>query len=236
MNIQKSKRLIIKISGEFLAGKKGFGFDQTILDQLADDIIEIKNEGYFLGLVLGGGNFFRGCDLKDIDRVAADNIGMLATIQNALMMSEVLKRKDCPIDIFSAFPVNKIAKYFTYETAKSSLNKGKICFLCGGTGNPFFTTDTTAILRAIELDCDIVLKGTLVDGIYTADPKKDKNAKFIKQITFTEVLEKQLHVMDMTAFSLARDYNIPIKVFNISVKGNLKNAVLSKDIGTYVFK
>ena len=232
----KSKRIIIKISGEFLAGQKGFGFDKEIIDHLTDEILEIKDVGYSIGIVIGGGNFARGRELSSINRAAADNIGMLATIQNAIMVSEVLKAKNTPIDIYSSFPIDKIARYFTYQAANTSLDKGNICFLCGGTGNPFFTTDTTAILRAIELNCGFVLKGTNVDGIYTADPRKDANARFIKQITYTEALTQKLNIMDMTAFSLARDYKIPIKVFNINIKGNIIKALSSDNIGTYVFE
>ena len=233
---EEQKRIIIKISGEFLAGEKGYGFDIDTIDQLTDDIIEIKALGYSIGIVLGGGNFARGRELSGITRVAADNIGMLATIQNAIMVSEVLKQKTPAIDIYSSFPINKITRYFTYQSANASLDKGNICFLCGGTGNPFFTTDTTAILRAIELSCCLVLKGTNVEGIFTSDPKKDPSAEFVKQITYTEALTKKLNIMDMTAFSLARDYKIPIKVFNINIKGNLKKALLSDNIGTFVFE
>ncbi|MCK9329121.1 MAG: UMP kinase [Candidatus Cloacimonetes bacterium] len=233
---EKLHRLILKISGEFLAGDKGFGFDQAILHQLSDDIIELKRLGYSIGIVLGGGNFFRGKELSEINRAAADNVGMLATIQNAIVVAEYLKQKNYSTEVYSAFPVEKIAKFYTYKRADISLKEGKICFFCGGTGNPFFTTDTAAILRAIELDCDIVLKGTKVDGIYTADPKKDKNAVFIPEISYSEALNQQLNIMDMTAFSLARDYKIPIKVFDITVKGNLKEAVLSRNIGTYVYE
>ena len=232
--MSKKQRLILKLSGEYLSGEKGFGFDQKILNQLVDDILEIKDLGHEIAIVLGGGNFFRGKDLSEINRAAADNVGMLATIQNALVVSETIKLKGHKTAIYSSFPIDKIAKYFTYSSADKALTKGKICFLAGGTGNPFFTTDTAAVLRAIELNCDIVLKGTNVDGIYTADPKKDNNAEFISEITFTETLSKQLKIMDMTAFSLAREYNIPIKIFNISVPGNIKKALLSKNIGSYV--
>ena len=233
---EQFQRLIIKISGEFLAGEKGFGYDEAILDQLTEDIIDVAKAGYALGIVLGGGNFFRGKELAYIDRAAADNIGMLATIQNAIVVSETLKQKQVDTEIFSAFPIDKIARYFTYQDVDESLKKGKICLLSGGTGNPFFTTDTTAILRAIELKANLVLKGTKVNGIYTADPKKDPQAQFINEITYTEALHKQLNVMDMTAFSLARDYHMPIKVFNITQPGNIKNAVLYRGEGTLVWE
>ena len=229
-----SKRLILKISGEFLAGDKGYGFDETILDQLAEDIIEVNNLGYEIGIVIGGGNFFRGRELTSIDRAAADNVGMLATIQNALVVSEVLKQKNYQTEVYSAFPIDKIAKYFTYQSAEKALRSKKICFFSAGTGNPFFTTDTAAVLRAIELNCNLVLKGTMVDGIYTSDPKKCDKAIFIPEISYSEALQKQLKIMDMTAFSLARDFKIPIKVFNIAKKRNIKKALLEKSVGTFV--
>ena len=230
----KIKRIILKLSGEYLSGTKGFGFDLSTIDQLTDDIIDASNLGYQIGIVLGGGNFFRGSELKEIDRAAADNIGMLATIQNAIVVSEILNKKGQQTKIYSAFPIDKIANYFTYSDADKALNNNKICFFSAGTGNPFFTTDTAAVLRAIELNCDFVFKGTKVDGIYTSDPKKNETADFIPEITYSEVLQKQLNIMDMTAFSLARDYNLKIKVFNISVKGNIVNAILT-DIGTIVY-
>ena len=233
---EKFTRLILKISGEFLAGNKGMVFDRDILDQLTDDIIDVKNLGYELGIILGGGNLCRGKDLRGIKQVAADNVGMLATIQNAIVVAEILKQKSQQTKIYCSFPIDKVAKYYTYESVDRSMKNGDICFLSGGTGNPFFTTDTAAILRAIELKADLVLKGTKVDGIYTADPKLVVNAQFIKEISYTEALSEQLMVMDMTAFSLARDYSIPIKVFNITQKGNLKNAVLSRNVGTFVFE
>ncbi|MCL2063016.1 MAG: UMP kinase [Candidatus Cloacimonetes bacterium] len=227
-------RLILKLSGEFLSGDKGFGFDDAILDQLTDDIIEVENLGYEIGIVLGGGNFFRGKELAMIDRAAADNVGMLATIQNALVVSEVLRQKNRQVEVYSAFPIDKIAKYFTYQSAEKALKIKKICFFSGGTGNPFFTTDTAAILKAIELNCDIVLKGTKVDGVYSDDPKINHKAVFIPKISYIEVLQKQLNIMDMTAFSLARDYKIPIRIFNVTKKGNIKKSLLESGVGTNV--
>jgi len=229
-------KLIFKLSGEVLAGKKGFGINLDAVEDIVEDIISIKKIGYSIGIVLGGGNFFRGASEvgKHLNRTVADNIGMLATIQNALALSEILNSKNYITEVFSAIQIEKVAKFYTPSRAITSLNEGKICFFCGGTGNPFFTTDTAAVLRAIELKADIVFKGTKVEGVYTADPIKHKNAKFISDVSFDEVLDKKLNVMDMTAFSLARDYNMPIKVFNITKKGNLKEAITKKDIGTFV--
>ncbi len=235
---EKIHKVIFKISGEVLAGEKGFGIDMQSVENLIEDLISIKKAGYSIGIVLGGGNFFRGVSEvgKHINRYTADNVGMLATIQNALIMSGLLQKKNYRTEIYSAIQVDKVAKFYTPNRATTSLNEGKICFFCGGIGNPFFTTDTAAILRAIELNADIVLKGTKVDGVFSADPVKDKNAKFIADITFSEVLDKELHVMDMTAFTIARENNMPIKVFNITKKGNLKEAILNKDVGTFVHK
>jgi len=228
------KRILLKISGEYLGGASGFGFDQQVLNDLTSEIIEVAKLGYEIGIVIGGGNFFRGKDLTSIDRAAADNVGMLTTIQNAIVVSEIIKQKSLATELFAAFPIDKIGSIFTYHQADIALRDGKICFFTGGTGNPFFTTDTAAVLRAIELKCDLVLKGTKVDGVYTADPKTDPTAVFIKNISYSEALQRQLHIMDMTAFSLALDYEMPVKVFNITKKGNMKRAILSPEVGSYI--
>jgi uridylate kinase len=233
---EKIHKIIYKLSGEILAGPAGFGIDMDTVNRIVDEIISLKKLGFSIGFVLGGGNFFRGASAigDHLDRFVADNIGMLATIQNALILTGLLDKRNYPTEIYSAVQVDKVAKFYTPKRAKTSLNEGKICFFCAGTGNPFFTTDTAAVLRAIELDADLVCKGTKVDGVYTADPVKDASAEFISDITFSETLNKQLKVMDMTAFSLAREYNMPIKVFNITKPGNLKEAILNKEIGTYI--
>ena len=201
---EKIHKVIFKLSGEVLAGEKGFGINMQCVEELIDDLISIRKAGYSIGIVIGGGNFFRG-------------------------VSEVGNH-------INRYTADKVAKFYTPNRATTSLNEGKICFFCGGIGNPFFTTDTAAILRAIELNADLVLKGTKVDGVFSADPVKDKNAKFIADITFSEVIDKELQVMDMTAFSLARENNMPIKIFNITKKGSLKEAILNKDVGTFVHK
>lgn len=233
---EKINRIIFKISGEVLAGKKGFGIDIDRVNDILTEIIYLKKKGYSIGIVLGGGNFFRGVSEigDEISRHAADNVGMLATIQNAIILSGLLKCKNYSTEVYSAIQVDRVAKLYTPNRAITSLNEGKICFFCAGTGNPFFTTDTAAVLRGIELDADIIFKGTKVDGVFTSDPVKDKNAKFLKSVSFKEVLEKELKVMDMTAFSLARENNMPIKVFNINTPGNIKDSVLKKEVGTFV--
>ncbi|MBT3169067.1 MAG: UMP kinase [Candidatus Cloacimonetes bacterium] len=233
---EKINKIIFKISGEVLAGGKGFGFDLQRLNEIADDIIRIKNLGYRIGIVIGGGNVFRGESTvgNKMNRVKADSVGMLATVQNAIILSEVIRERNYQTEVYSAVQMPKIAKFYTPSRAITSLNEGKICFFCAGTGNPFFTTDTAAVLRAIEVKADVVFKGTKVDGIYSDDPAKNPNATFIKDVTFDEVLDKKLKVMDMTAFSLARDNNISIKIFNISKPGNLVDVVTKKDVGSFV--
>ena len=233
---EKVQKVILKISGEILAGEKGFGIDLKTIDNLINEIISIRKLGYGIGIVLGGGNFFRGASETgdNLRRSTADDVGMLATIQNALIMSDLLNKKNYLTEVYSAVQIDKVAKFYSPSRAKTSMKEGKICFFCGGTGNPFFTTDTAAVLRAIELNADLVLKGTKVDGVFTKDPAKDKNAKLIKDITFDEVLAKKLKVMDMTSFSLAREFNMPIKVFNIFKKNNMKEAILIKTEGTFV--
>lgn len=233
---EKIHRIMLKLSGEYLAGEKGYGFDDNVIDVLTDEIIELKKLGFSIAIVLGGGNIFRGGTWKNktLDRVVLDNIGMVATIQNALYLAEILNKKNFPAEVYSALSMDKVTDFYTPQRAQKALQEGKICFLCGGTGNPYFTTDTAAILRAVELELDVVLKGTKVDGLYSADPKLDPNAEFIVSASYSECLQRQLGVMDMTAFSLAQDHRIPIKVFNIGKRGNLKDAVLRSDIGTYI--
>ncbi|MCD6181976.1 MAG: UMP kinase [Candidatus Cloacimonetes bacterium] len=233
---ERIHKIIYKLSGEILAGPMGFGIHMETVNRIIDEIISLKKLGFSIGFVMGGGNFFRGASAvgDQLDRFMADNVGMLATIQNAIILSGLLDKRNYPTEIFSAMQIDKVAKFYTPKRAKTSLNEGKICFFCAGTGNPFFTTDTAAVLRAIELDADLVCKGTKVDGVYSADPNKDDTAEFISDITYSDALNRQLKVMDMTAFSLAREYNMPIKVFNITVPGNLKEAILRKDLGTYV--
>jgi len=233
---EKMHRVMLKLSGEILAGEKGYGFDDEVIDRITDDIIDLRKLGYSLAVVLGGGNFFRGGTWKNrtLNRGVLDNIGMLATIQNALYLAEILNKKNYQAEVFSAFQVDKVAKFYTAERAKNALVEGKICFLCGGTGNPCFTTDTAAVLRAVELELDVVLKGTKVDGLFSADPKTSPDAEFIHSTTFQECLEKKLGVMDMTAFSLAREYAMPIKVFNVSMRGSVKEAALRTDFGTFI--
>lgn len=233
---EKIHRLLLKISGEILAGPRGFGLDDAVIDSLTDEVIEARRLGYSIAIVLGGGNFFRGGTWKNqnLDRVTLDHIGMLATIQNALYLAEILNRKNYPAQVFTSFSMDSVAKHYTPRRAFQAMESGNICFLSGGTGNPFFTTDTAAVLRAAELKLDIVFKGTKVDGLYSADPNQDPSAKFIADATYDQCLEQKLGVMDMTAFSLARENNLPIKIFNIGQPGGLCQAISSPDHGTYI--
>ena len=229
-------RLVLKLSGEVLSGKKGVTYDETLINSLTDAIITVHNRNYELGIVLGGGNIFRGGSWKNknLNRVVLDSIGMLATIQNSLYMTEILSSRGIECAIFSSLAVDKVVDRYTPQLTSSALEQGKICFLSGGTGNPYFTTDTAAVLRAVELNADIVLKATNVDGLYSADPKKDKNARFISNASFEECLQKRLGVMDLTAFSLAMDNNMPIKIFNISQPEMLIEALTKTETGTYI--
>ena len=233
---EKINRVVIKLSGEFLAGEKKFGFDEELIDRITNDIIEVKRLGYSIGIVLGGGNIFRGGTWSNtkMNRVTLDNIGMMATIQNALYLAEVLKIKNYSTEVLSAVKAEKIAKFYTPTRAIQSMKEGKIVFLCGGTGNPFFTTDTAVVLRAAELEADLVLKGTKVAGVYTKDPVKYPDAEFIPEITFEDAIHRQLNVMDMTAFALAKENNIPVKVFDLSIPGNLARAIADVTVGTFV--
>lgn len=233
---EKIHSLILKLSGEILAGEKGHGFDDAVIDSLTDDIIAVKREGYSIAIVLGGGNIFRGGSWSNqsLNRVTLDNIGMLATAQNALYLAEVLNHKNYPAEVFSSLPLDKMARHYSPAAAHQSLQAGRICFLSGGTGNPFFTTDTAAVLRAAELKLDIVFKGTKVDGLYSADPKKDAGARFISSASFDECIAQKLGVMDITAFSLAQENAMPIKIFNVGKPGNLISAITSADNGTYI--
>ncbi|MBW6513619.1 MAG: UMP kinase [Candidatus Syntrophosphaera sp.] len=238
MNYQPEKihRIMVKLSGEILAGAKGHGYDDAVIDVLTDEIIAAKRLGYSIAIVLGGGNIFRGgtWENQSLNRVTLDNIGMLATVQNALYLAEILNNKNYPAEVFSSLKMDQVAKYYTPRKAALALEAGKICLLSGGTGNPFFTTDTAAVLRAVELKLDIVFKGTKVDGLYSADPQKDPSAKFISSANFAQCIEQKLGVMDMTAFSLAQENSLPIKIFNVSKPDGLCQAISSPEHGTYI--
>ena len=236
MKKPKYKRIILKISGEALLGDKSFGIDHQVVKELAEELKEVYHLGIELGIVIGGGNIFRGIvgQEKGMDRVRADCVGMLATLINALVIQDALISQNIPCRIMSAFEVVKAGEIYIRERALKHLEKGRILLLACGTGNPFFTTDTAAVLRALELNAEILFKATKVDGVYDKDPVKDPTAKKYDILIFDEALEKKLKVMDATAFSLARDYKLPVLVFNILKSGNIKKAVLGEKIGTLI--
>lgn len=235
---QKSKvrRILLKISGEALSGESGFGIDPKVLTETAKAIRNVQEQGIQTVLVIGGGNIFRGAALQKagFDRVSGDQMGMLATIMNGLAMREELKAQGGKCVLMSAYGIPSITTQYSATEGRDLLNSGASLIVAGGTGSPFFTTDTAAVLRAIELQCSEVLKATKVDGIYTADPVKNKDAVKFDALTFDEVIEKKLEVMDLTAFALAREHHMPIRVFSMNKPGAFDKAALGGDEGTVV--
>lgn len=230
------KRILLKLSGEALMGERDFGIDQDCIDIYAKEIAEVAAMGVEIAVVIGGGNIFRGIQAEDSghDRVQGDYMGMLATIINAMALQEALERRGAKTRVQSAVEINKVCEPYIRRRAIRHMEKGRIVIFGGGTGNPFFTTDTAASLRAIEISAEAVLKGTRVDGVFTADPEKVAGATLFKSVSFAEVLSNRLNVMDMTAFTLCQENNLPIIVFNINVPGNLKRVVSGEQVGTLV--
>ena len=229
-------RILLKLSGEILAGDKGFGIDPEKASYLANEVKTIYNLGIGIGLIIGAGNIFRGIDAssRGMDRVTGDYLGMLATIMNAISVQDALENINCETRTLSAINVSQIAEPYIRRRAIRHLEKGRIVIISGGTGNPFFTTDSAAALRAKELGADIVLKGTKVDGVYDKDPMKFKDAEKFNNVTYSEVLNKNLRVMDLTAITLCKENNLPIQVFNINNSGDLKELVCGGKLGTLV--
>tara|TARA_B100000214_G_scaffold374980_1_gene359470 strand:+ start:1630 stop:2346 length:717 start_codon:yes stop_codon:yes gene_type:complete len=229
-------RILLKLSGEILAGDKGFGIDPEKASYLANEVKSIYNLGTSIGLIIGAGNIFRGMDAssRGMDRVTGDYLGMLATIMNAISVQDALENINCETRTLSAINVSQIAEPYIRRRAIRHLEKGRIVIISGGTGNPFFTTDSAAALRAKELGADIVLKGTKVDGVYDKDPMKFKDAEKFNKVTYSEVLNKNLRVMDLTAITLCKENNLPIQVFNINNSGDLKELVCGGKLGTLV--
>ena len=229
-------RILLKLSGEILAGDKGFGIDPEKASYLANEIKSIYDLGTSIGLIIGAGNIFRGMDASSrvMDRVTGDYLGMLATIMNAISVQDALENINCETRTLSAINVSQIAEPYIRRRAIRHLEKGRIVIISGGTGNPFFTTDSAAALRAKELGADIVLKGTKVDGVYDKDPMKFKDAEKFNNVTYSEVLNKNLRVMDLTAITLCKENNLPIQVFNINNSGDLKELVCGGKLGTLV--
>jgi uridylate kinase len=230
------KRILLKLSGEILSGKNGFGIDPAKASYLADEIKSIYDLGVSIGLIIGAGNIFRGMEAasKGMDRVTGDYLGMLATIMNAISVQDALEKVGCETRTLSAIDVKQISEPYIRRRAIRHIEKGRIVIAAGGTGNPFFTTDSAAALRATELGAQIVIKGTKVNGIYDKDPEKYKDAEKYSRISFDKVLKDNLRVMDLTAITLCKENNLPIHVFDIKLKGALKKIVLGEHIGTLV--
>lgn len=230
--------MLLKLSGEALQGSMNYGIDPVVVDSIALQLKEVKAMGVELAVVIGGGNIFRGMQASDrgMDRANADYMGMLATIINALALQDALERQGVFTRVQTAIQMQALAEPYIRRRAIRHLEKGRIVILAGGTGNPYFTTDTTAALRAVELDAEVILKATKVDGIYSADPKKVKNARRFDKLRFIEVLRKGLKVMDATAITMCMDNNLPIIVFDLLKQGNIRKVIAGQNIGTVVTK
>lgn len=231
------KRILLKLSGEALQGEEGFGIDPSVLDRMAIEIKELVELDVQVALVIGGGNLFRGAKLAKagMNRVVGDHMGMLATVMNGLAMRDSLHRANVNAKLMSAFPLNGVCDTYSWAQAIRLLNQGQVVIFSAGTGNPFFTTDSAACLRGIEIEADVVLKATKVDGVYDCDPAKNANANLYHHLSYQDVLEKELQVMDLAAFTLARDHNIPIRVFNMNKSGALKRVILGEAEGTLIY-
>lgn len=232
----KYKRILLKLSGEALMGERKFGIDPDTLATIADEVVDVKKLGVEVAIVIGGGNIFRGVTAatEGIDRAVGDQMGMLATVINSLALQDALERRGVPTRVATAIAMPGVAEPFIRRRAIRHLEKGRVVICAAGTGNPFFTTDSAAALRANELRCDIIFKATKVDGIYTADPKTDPNAKRIPRTDYQRVLTDRLNVMDASAIDLARGSSIPICIFSMQEHGNIRRAVLGEDVGSIV--
>jgi uridylate kinase len=232
----KYDRVLLKLSGEALAGDLGYGIDPKVVDDLAEEIAEIVHDGVQLAVVVGGGNIFRGLagSAKGMDRAQADYIGMLATVMNALALQDAFERHGIYSRVQSAINMQEVSEPYIRRRAIRHLEKGRVVILAAGTGNPYFTTDTTAALRACELDVDCLMKATKVDGVYDCDPAKNSDAKRFDTITYMEVLNRGLNVMDATATSLCMDNEVPMIVFDLTVRGNIQRALRGEDVGTTI--
>lgn len=230
------KRILLKLSGEALAANQGFGVDPSRIHEVAAELADVQRLGIQIAVVVGGGNFFRGVAVqaKTMDRVSADHMGMLATVINALALQDALEKQGVHTRVQSAIEMNQVAEPFIRRRAMRHLEKGRVVIFAGGTGNPYFSTDTAASLRAMEIKADAILKATKVDGVYDADPMLVKDAKMFQTISYLDVLSKGLKVMDATAISLCRDNNLPIIIFNLNNHGNIRRVVLGEKVGSLV--
>ncbi len=237
MSHPQYNRILLKLSGEALMGDQGFGISPITMKYVADEIRSVFDIGVQVAVVVGGGNIFRGIAASSygMDRTAADHMGMLATVINSIALQDALEKKGIQTRVQSAISMHEVAEPYILRRAVRHLDKGRVVIFAAGTGNPYFTTDTAAVLRAQEIHAEIFLKATKVDGVYDSDPVENKDAKFIKKITYMEVLEQQLHIMDTTAISLAMDNQLPLSVFNLTGKGNIRKVVCGdKSIGTKI--
>ena len=233
---QPYRRILLKLSGEALAGKGGQGIDAQVVSRMAGEIATVSRSGIQIGLVIGGGNFFRGAVASDLgmDRVPADHMGMLATMINGLAMQQAIEKVDVPVRLMSAIRMNEICEPFIERRANRHLEKGRVVIIGGGTGNPYFSTDTAAVLRALEIEADAIIKGTKVDGVYSADPVKDSSAEMYSHLSYSEVVARKLEVMDFTAVTLCMENDLPLRVFNMNNEGNLQRLLQGEDIGTTI--
>lgn len=233
----KYKRILLKLSGEAFLGKRSHGIDTSVCAHLASQIKEIVGLGVETALVVGGGNIFRGASKSGefaMERTVADYMGMLATVLNGIALQNALENQNVPTRVMTAIPMHKIAEPYIRRRATRHLEKKRVVIFVAGTGNPYFTTDTAAALRSVEIDCEVLFKGTKVEGVYSTDPIKDKNAKFFKKLSYKDVINKELKIMDSTAITLCMENKLPIVVFNLMKKNNLKSAVCGKPIGTFI--
>ena len=234
----KYKRILLKLSGEAFMGSQSYGIDETILNEYADQVNELQVLGVQIAIVIGGGNIFRGLKGTKLgfDRVTGDQMGMLATVINSLALCSALNKKGSKARVFTSIRMEPVGEYYSREKATEALNNGEIVIIAGGTGNPYFTTDTASALRAVETGAEIMFKGTRVDGVYSDDTEKNSNAKKYDHISFDEVYKQNLRVMDLTAITLCKENNLPVLVFNMNKKGTLKKAVSGENTGTLVTK
>ncbi|TDI96009.1 MAG: UMP kinase [Caldithrix sp.] len=230
------KRVLLKLSGEALMGEQGLGIDPKIVENIAGEIKEVNRMGVEMGIVIGGGNIFRGLSASErgMDRVSADYMGMLATVINAMALQDFLERCDVFTRVLTAIKMEEVAEPFIRRRAIRHLEKGRIVIFAAGTGNPYFTTDTAASLRAVEIEADVILKGTKVDGVYDSDPKQNSDAKMFDELSYLEVVKRRLQVMDSTAVTLCMDNKVPIIVFNITKHGYLKRVIQGEKLGTKI--
>ena len=232
----KYQRILLKLSGEALMGEQNFGIEPQVLTDISKEVKNLINQGVQVGIVIGGGNIFRGVGLaaSGMDRVAGDHMGMLATVINSLALQDALEKNGVAARVMSALPIHQVCEDYIRRKAIRHLEKGRVVIFAAGTGNPFFTTDSAASLRGIEIEADVVIKATKVDGVYTADPVKDSSATLIKHLTYDDVLQKKLNVMDATAIVLCRDHNMPVRVYNMTKEGALQKVIEGGDEGTLV--